>query len=177
MACHQLSQIVIAKGLPDYVTAYVHSRTDNDLGFKGIWGTSGGQCLLEYPGGVPFSYTGTRAGHGNPFGFASRWSGRWTIHGENGDIRREGGRLTLYKNGGSVEDYYLKDLDANLIEDERIQFNVFYEALTKGNNKEWLQQSSFDTWILMEACNESSRRNEKVSIRKLKENIFNNNNK
>ena len=172
LASHQLSQLVVAKGLPDNVTAYVHKRVDLDLDFKGIWGTSGGQCLLEYPDNVPFSYTGTRAGHGNPFGFASRWSGRWTIHGEKGDLRREGGRLTLYKNGVSVEDYYLKDLDANLIEDEKIQFNAFYEAVVNGKNRELLQQSSLDTWILMEACNESARKNKKISVKELKKSLI-----
>ena len=169
LACHQLSQLVAAKGLPNYVTAYVHSRVDKALDYRGVFGTSGGQCLFEYNDGVPFSYTGTRAAHGNPFGFASRWSGQWIIHGENGDIRREGGHLTLYKNGGPVEDYYLKDLDVNLIEDERIQFNAFYHALESNKDKKWLQQSSLDTWILMEACNESARKNEKISIQKLKE--------
>ena len=172
LACHQLSQLVAAKGLPNYVTAYVHSRVDKQLDYRGIWGTTGGQCLFEYSGGVPFSYTGTRAAHGNPFGFASRWSGRWTIHGEKGDIRREGGHLTLYRNGGPVEDYYLKDLDANLIEDERIQFNAFYEALTSGKDRKWLQQSSLDTWILMEACNESAKKNKKISIDKLKKYFY-----
>ena len=172
LASHQLSQLVVAKGLPDNVTAYVHKRVDLDLDFRGIWGTSGGQCLLEYPDNVPFSYTGTRAGHGNPFGFASRWSGRWTIHGEKGDLRREGGRLTLYKNGVSVEDYYLKDLDANLIEDEKIQFNAFYEAVVNGKNRELLQQSSLDTWILMEACNESARKNKKISVKELKKSLI-----
>lgn len=164
LACHQLSQLVAAKGLPEYVTSYVHNRIEPDLDFRGVWGTSGGQCIFEYPDGTPFSYTGTRAAHGNPFGVASRWSGQWTIHGEKGDIRREGGRLTLYRNGGIVEDYYLKDLDAGLYEDERIQFNAFYKALTSGEDKEWLQQTSLDTWILMEACNESARRKEKISV-------------
>ena len=87
------------------------------------------------------------------------------IHGERGDIRREGGRLTLYRDGGPKEDYYLKDLDSGLIEDDRIQFNAFYEALTIGREREWLQNSSLDTWILMEACNESARRNEKISVK------------
>ena len=169
LACHQLSQLVIAKGLPKYVTAYVHNRVDSDLGFTGVWGTTGGQCLFEYPGGIPFSYTGTRAAHGNIFGLASRWSGQWSIHGENGDIRREGGRLILYRKGEVVEDYFLKDLDINLIEDEKYQFNSFYEALIKGKNKEWLQQSSLDTWILMEACNESAKENRKISIYELKD--------
>ncbi len=168
LACHQLSQLVAAKGLPQYVTAYVHDRKEPDLDFRGVWGTAGGQCLFEYPGGVPFSYTGTRAAHGNPFGFASRWSGQWTIHGEKGDIRREGGRLTLYRNGGPKEDYYLKDIAADLCEDDRIQFSAFYDALTTGKDKQWLQQSSLDTWILMEACNESARRKEKININEFK---------
>jgi len=168
MACHQLSQLVAAKGLPDYVTAYVHSRIDPDLGFNGIWGTSGGQYLLEYQDGMSFSYIGTRAAHGNPFGFASRWSGQWLIHGENGDLRREGGRITLYRNGESIEDNYLKDLDPTLKEDDSIQFDAFYKALTTGKDRKWLQQSSLDTWILMEACNEAAKKNEKISIQKIK---------
>ena len=165
LGVHQLCQLVAAKGLPDYVTAYVHQQTEPVLEAPGAWGTLGGQCLFEYPDGVPFSYTGTRAAHANPFGFASRWSGQWMIHGERGDIRREGGRLTLYRDGGPKEDYYLKDLDSGLIEDDRIQFNAFYEALTIGREREWLQNSSLDTWILMEACNESARRNEKISVK------------
>ena len=173
MACHQLSQLVAAKGLPDYVTAYAQNRVDEELDYRGVFGTSGGQCIFEYPGGIPFSYIGTRAAHGNLFGFASRWSGQWIIHGENGDIRRQGGRLTLYKNGRSVEDHYLKDLGANLIEDEKVQFKAFYEALHSGKNRHSLQQSSLDTWILMEACNASAKTKEKVSIKKLKEHCFN----
>jgi len=174
LACHQLSQLVAAKGLPEFVTANVHDRLEPDLDFKGVWGTAGGQALFEYANGAPFTYTGTRAAHGNPFGFASRWSGQWTIHGEKGDIRREGGRLSLYRNGGPVEDYYLKDLDANLLEDDRIQFNAFHKALTTGEDREWLQQSSLDTWILMEGCNESARRNEKISVHKLKKYLMEN---
>ena len=172
MACHQLSQLVAAKGLPDYVTAYFQDRIDAELDWRGVFGTSGGQCLFEYPGGIPFSYIGTRAGHGNPFGFASRWSGQWIIQGENGDLRREGGHLTLYRNGGSVEDYYLKDTDATLMEDDRIQFNAFYNALTTGKDRKWLQQSSLDTWILLEACCESARRNKKISIQQLKKDCY-----
>ena len=172
LACHQLSQLVAAKGIPDFVTAYVHNRKEIKLDYRGIWGTSGGQCLFEYPDEVPFSYVGTRAAHGNPFGFASRWSGQWTIHGEKGDIRREGGHLTLYKDGGPVEDLHLKDLDANLIKDEEIQFSTFYESLIKGKNKKWLQESSLDTWILMESCNESARKKEKISIKDFKKNLL-----
>lgn len=176
LACHQLSQLVAAKGLPEFVTACVHARADRDLNFRGVWGTSGGQCLFEFADGTPFSYTGTRAAHGNPFGFASRWSGQWTIHGENGDIRREGGHLTLFRNGGPVEDYYLKDVDSGLLEDERIQFDVLHKALTTGENQEWLQQCSLDTWILMEACNVSARKRTRVSVSKLKEYLMENGN-
>ena len=160
-----------AKGLPEFVTAYGHNRKEPELDYRGVWGTSRGQCLFEYQGCVPFSYTGTRAAHGNPFGFASRWSGQWIIHGEKGDIRREGGRLTLYRDGNPREDYFLKDLDAGLIEDDRIQFSAFYDALTMGKEKEWLQQSSLDTWILMEACNESARRKEKINIKEFKKQL------
>ena len=168
LACHQLGQLVAAIGLPDYVTAYTHQRVEKELDYEGTWGTAGGQCLFEFPDGVPFSYVGTRAGHGNPFGFASRWSGQWTIHGDRGDIRREGGRLTLFRGGQSVEDYYLKDLDAGLIEDERLQFRAFYDAVTVGTNKQWMQDTSLDTWVLMEACNHSARNMEKVSLQDLK---------
>ena len=172
LACHQLSQLVAAKGLPDYVTAYAHKRIDQDLNYRGIFGTSGGQCIFEFANGIPFSYTGTRAAHGNPFGFASRWSGQWIIHGKEGDIRREGGRLTLYKKGMPVEDYFLKDLDINLLEDERIQFNAFYEALTSNKKKELIQETSLDTWILMEACNISAKKKEKISVKDLKMNLY-----
>lgn len=174
LACHQLSQLVAAKGLPEYVTAYVHQRIDEELDYTDVFGTTGGQCIFEYADGTPFSYTGTRAAHGNVFGFASRWSGQWIIHGEKADLRRQGGRISLYKNGAMVNDLYLKDLDENLIEDERIQFNQFYLALTKGKNKEWLQQSSLDTWILMEACNKSAREKKKISVKSLKEKFFKN---
>ena len=174
LACHQLSQLVAAKGLPKYVTSYAHKRIDKEIGYADVFGTTGGQCIFEYSDGTPFSYTGTRAAHGNIFGFASRWSGQWIIHGEKGDLRRQGGRISLYKNGSMVNDLYLKDLDQNLIEDERIQFKEFYLALTEGKNRTWLQQTSLDTWILMEACNKSARENKKISIKSLKEKFFKN---
>ena len=174
LACHQLSQLVAAKGLPEYVTAYVHQRIDEELDYTDVFGTTGGQCIFEYSDGTPFSYTGTRAAHGNIFGFASRWSGQWIVHGEKADLRRQGGRISLYKNGAMVNDLYLKDLDQNLIEDERIQFHEFYLAITDGKNKKWLQQSSLDTWLLMEACNQSARLKKKVSVKSLKEKFFTN---
>ena len=172
LACHQLSQLVAAKGLPEYVTSYVHDRIDEDLGYKGVFGTTGGQCIFEYADGAPFTYTGTRAGHGNPFGFASRWSGNWIFHGEHADVKRDGGRVQLYKKGNLVQDLFLKDLDNKLIEDESRQFNYFYEAISNKNKKDWIQQNSLDTWILMDACNESSAKKEKISVKKLKEFYF-----
>ena len=61
LACHQLSQLVAMLGLPEYVTSYVHRKVDKDIGQLGVFGTSGGQCIFEYPGKIPFTYTGTRA--------------------------------------------------------------------------------------------------------------------
>tara|TARA_A100001011_G_scaffold338059_1_gene368650 strand:- start:5 stop:1075 length:1071 start_codon:yes stop_codon:yes gene_type:complete len=168
LACHQLSQLVAAKGLPKFVTSYSQSRVDEEIGYKGVFGTSGGQCIFEYGDGVPFSYTGTRAGHGNPFGFASRWSGNWIFHGENGDLKRDGGRVQLYKKGNLVQDLFLKDLDNKLIEDESRQFNYFYDAILDIKKNKWIQENSLDTWILMDACNESSIKNKKISVEELK---------
>ena len=104
-------------------------KVDKDIGQLGIFGTSGGQCIFEFPGKIPFSYTGTRAAHGNPYGFASRWSGQWIIHGEKGDLKRDGGRITIFKNGQVVSDNFLKDLDNNLLKDEEAQFLKFYEMI------------------------------------------------
>ena len=172
LACHQLSQLVTIKGLPDYVTSYVHKRHDSEIGQIGIFGTSGGQCIFEYPGKIPFSYSGTRAAHGNPYGFASRWSGQWIIHGEKGDIKREGGRITVFKNGKIVEDNYLKDLDHDLINDENRQFDAFHSALISKKKSKKLYETSIDTWILMEACNESARKNIKISVKNFKKKLL-----
>ena len=174
LACHQLSQLVSIKGLPDHVTSYVHKKYDKEIGQIGIFGTSGGQCIFEYPGKIPFSYSGTRAAHGNPYGLASRWSGQWIIHGEKGDIKREGGRVTVFKKGQVVEDNYLKDLDFNLIDDEKKQFDAFYSALMSKNKNKDLQEASIDTWILMEACNESARKNIKISLKDFKKKLLKN---
>ncbi|MBP98420.1 hypothetical protein CMK18_20925 [Candidatus Poribacteria bacterium] len=171
LACHQLSQLVAAKGLPESVIAYVHKTIVPSIGLNGTWGTGGGQAVFEYDNAVPFSYTGTRAAHGNFFGFASRWSGRWYFQGTQGDLKREGGHITLYKDGETVLDYYLKDLDVDLIEDEKIQFRAFYDALTTGEGRKSIQKNSIDTWILMEACNESARTKNKISIREMEEKI------
>ena len=174
LACHQLSQLVAINGLPDYVTSYVHNKKDKDIGQTGVFGTAGGQCIFEYPGRIPFSYTGSRAAHGNPFGFASRWSGQWIIHGENGDIKRDGGRISVFKNGQMIEDTFLKDLDFDLLEDEKIQFQEFYDIIktSKKGTSQKIQNDSLETWILMEACNESAKLNKKISVKKFKKKIL-----
>ena len=176
LACHQLSQLVMIKGLPEYVTSYVHKRVDKDIGQLGVFGTSGGQCIFEYPGKIPFSYTGTRAAHGNPYGFASRWSGQWIIHGEKGDLKRDGGRITIFKNGQVVGDSFLKDLDNNLLLDEEIQFLKFFDMIkfsrSKKNPFKKFYEDSIDTWILMEACNESAKLNKKISVKNFKRKIL-----
>jgi len=48
---------------------------------------------------------------------------------------------------------------------------VFYDALTTGKNWEWLKQFSLDTWILMETCNESARKKEKIDINEFKKTL------
>ena len=175
LACHQLSQLVAMLGLPEYVTSYVHRKVDKGIGQLGVFGTSGGQCIFEYPGKIPFTYTGTRAAHGNPFGFASRWSGQWIIHGEKGDLKRDGGRVTIFKNGQVVSDNFLKDLDNNLLKDEEIQFIKFYEMIKFSKNKtnylKKIHDDSINTWILMEACNESAKLNKKISIKNFKKKV------
>jgi predicted dehydrogenase len=176
LACHQLSQLVTIAGLPEYVTSYVHNKVDKDIGQSGVFGTSGGQCIFEYPGKIPFSYSGTRAAHGNPYGFASRWSGQWIIHGEKGDIKRDGGRITVYKNGQVVSDNFLKDLDDNLLKDEEIQFLKFHEMIKfskdKKNTFKKIHNDSINTWILMEACNESAKLNKKISLKSFKNSLL-----
>lgn len=161
-ASHQLDQLVAAKGLPKHVTAHVHRTVDADLGQTGVWGTTGGQALFEYANGAPFSYTGTRAGHADEE-FVG-WSGHWRFHGENGDIVRDSGRLQLIRKGELVEDLTLPDIHPELIDDDRIQFEAFAFAITTGKDRDWLQESTLDTWVLMEACNESARTGNRIDV-------------
>ena len=66
-----------------------------------------------------------------------------------------------------IGEHYRKQ--QSLLEDDRIQFRAFFNALATGTDREWMQQSSLDTWVLMEACNLSARRREKIDIREFKE--------
>ena len=157
---HQLDQLVAAKGLPKYVTAHIHNRREPELGQIEAWGTAGGNALMEYANGAPFSYAGTRAGHASPFG----WSGHWTFHGEDADLRRDAGHLQLFRTGTCVEDLTLQDLHAGLIEDDRLQFDAFAEAIVNGTEREWMQETTLGTWVLMEACNESARTHARVDV-------------
>ena len=170
MGVHQLGQIVMSIGMPKSVISSSPEFEQEDIGFKGIKGTSSAICYFKYEDGSVISYTATRGGHGNPFGFASRWSGNWLFHGTKGDIKRDGGRLTLFRNGNTVKDFYLKDLDDNLYIDELKQYEMFYDNLS-GINKIDLQAKSLQVWILMEACNISSRLNKEVLIDEIIEDI------
>ena len=162
-AAHQLDQLVVAKGLPKYVTARVHGTRDEDLGQIGVPGTAGGQALLEYENGGSFSYTGTRAGHAAADRFDD-WSGHWSFHGEQGDIRRSAGRLRLFRKGEAVEDLQLTDIHDDLVEDDRAQFDAFAAAVASGAGREWLETTTLETWVLMEACNRSAREVTRVDV-------------
>ena len=166
MGIHQLSQIVAALGLPESVVSSSLEFKQEDIGFKGVTGTSSGVSFFKYKNGGTISYSATRGGHGNPFGFASRWSGNWLFHGTKGDIKRDGGRLTLYKNGNIVEDFFLKDLDNNLYLDELKQYEMFHQNLS-GNNKFDMQKKSLESWLLMEACNISIKKDKKILLNDL----------
>lgn len=163
-ACHQLDQLVGAMGLPKYVTACMHRRNAPDLDLTGVWGTAGGQALFEFENGACFTYMGTRAGHADPFGLGSRWTGRWTFHGQKGDLRRDGGHFELFRDGRCVEAFYVQDLHPGLIEDDRLMLDAIADALATGKGRDWLQSSLLGTWILMEACNESARRGERLDL-------------
>ena len=167
-ASHQLDQLVAAKGLPKYASALAHGRVEEALGQTGVWGTAGGQALFEYENGAAFTYAGTRSGHARSTG----WSGAWSFHGEEGDLQRDHGSLKLWRLGECVEDLQLQDLHGGLIEDDRIQFDSFATAIAAGEGREWMETSSLNTWVLMEACNESARTDSRVDVGAFREGLF-----
>ena len=162
MGCHQLGQLIKSLGAPKCVISQTPRQIDEEIGFLDVERTAGGSCILEYPGNRIFSYIGTRAAHSNPFGYAARWSGNWMFHGTNGDIKREGGRVSIFQKDKMIADTYCKDLDAGLIEDDMKQFIEFYKDIKK--NKKNLEKLSLLTWVTMEALNKSSRENKKIEI-------------
>jgi len=184
---HQLDQLVAAKGLPKYLTAYMQPNREQ----TGISGPSGGQVLMEYANGSPFCYTATRAAHTDAPGPANGaaglngWSGEWTIHGATGDISRtagypEPGHLRLFRQGECVEDLHLQDLHPptngvgyrHWEEDSRLQFEAFAEAISTGKDRDWIQESTWNTWVLMEACHESVRTHERVDVEEFRAKVM-----
>ncbi len=165
---HQLDQLVAATGLPRYVTARYHLRQDTEIAQTGIEGTAGGNTLFEYDNGAIVTYCGTRAAHAGPYS----WSGSCTMHGEEGDLIRNGGNLQLYRKGECVEDLTLQDLHPGLIEDDRLQFDAFAKAIEDGTDRDWLQNSTLNTWILMEACNESARTEKRLDVYELRSKLM-----
>lgn len=165
MGCHQLGQLVSALGLPKKVRCISPIQEDEEIGFINVNRTAGGNCLLEYKNNAVFSYIGTRAAHCNPFGFAARWSGSWMFHGTKGDIKREGGRISLYQKNNMIQDEYLEDLDNGLIKNDEMQFKQFYQDILNDSHNSELQKKSLQTWVLMEAINISSRENREVIIK------------
>ena len=60
--------------------------------------------------------------------------------------------------------YPCKICTAGLIEDDRLQFDAFAQAIANGTDRDWMQDTTLGTWVLMEACNESARTHEKVDV-------------
>ena len=66
----------------------------------------------------------------------------------------------------------LQDLHAGLVEDDRIQFDAFATAIETGEGREWMETSSVNTWVLMEACNVSARTEKRVNVDKFRAGLF-----
>lgn len=169
MGCHQLGQLVEWIGMPETVYSKSPKQIDENIGALGVDRTSSGIAILNYKNGGTFTYTATRAAHSNPYGFAARWSGSWIFNGTKCDVKREGGRVSIFKEQNMIGDVYLDDLDIGLIRNDEIQLEHFYEAIVKNKNE--IEKSSLDTWILMEALNTSSRNDEKINILEFKKSI------
>ena len=82
----------------------------------------------------------------------------------------------------SMEDVRLsiEKLPDRFVEHPNLVFvvsNLHYaeaSSLTSKNRNRDLEEASIDTWILMEACNESARRNIKISVKDFKKKILKN---
>ena len=163
MGCHQLGQLVEWIGMPESVYCKAPNEKDLSIGVLGVERTSSGIAILEFQNGSSFSYSATRAAHSNPYGFAARWSGSWILHGTNADIKREGGRISIFRENNMIGDVYVDDLDVGLLNNEFMQIEDFYFSIINGNKD--MEKKSLDTWILMEALNESSRQNKKIYLK------------
>jgi len=169
MACHQLGQLVAILGLPLSVYSKSSIGGDRYIGYKNIPRTASGSVIFDYGKARYFTYIGNRSAHGNPQGFAGRWSGDWLFNGTKCDLKRSGGRITVYSNGAVIKDSYLQDIDDYQILDDERQYDNFYKSIITKNRS--LEKSTLETWLLMEACNISSRKNKKINISDLKKNI------
>ena len=87
------------------------------------------------------------------------------FHGTNADIYRD--RVGLQYIKKYYSGFISKDLDLNLIEDEKVQLKHFKNQLNNKFDQIDIQRSSLETWILMEACNISSRENKEINIQDL----------
>jgi len=103
----------------------------------------------------------------------ARGSGSWLFHGTMSDLKRSGGRITVFSNGQVKKDSYLQDIDDFQILDDQRQYESFYKSII--NNDKLLEKETLETWILMEACNISSRRNKVIKISTLKKELGINN--
>jgi len=169
MACHQLGQLVAILGLPLSVYCKSPIGGDRRIGYKNISRTGSGSVIFDYGQGRYFTYIGNRSAHGNPQGFAGRWSGDWLFNGTKCDLKRSGGRITVYSNGAVIKDSYLQDIDDYQILDDERQYDNFYKSIITKNRS--IEKNTLETWLLMEACNISSRKNKKINISDLKKNI------
>ena len=52
----------------------------------------------------------------------------------------------------------------DMVADEVIQLGAFAWAITIGEGHEWMHNSTLATWVLMEACNESTRTGTRVDV-------------
>ena len=166
MACHQLGQLVACLGLPKSVYCKSSPGGLKSIGYNKTSRTGSGNIIFDYGNGKYFNYVGNRTGHGNPKGFAARWSGEWMFGGSKGDLRRSGGRITFFSDGMIKKDTYLQDVDDFQKLDDARQYENFYDALKLKKN--YIEKQSLDTWILMEACNISSREKKIVNINSLR---------
>ncbi len=166
MAIHQLGQLVASLGLPHTVFCKSPRGGDKTIGYKNINRTGSGTVIFDYGEGRYFTYLGNRSGHGNPRGFAARWSGDWMFNGTRGDLKRSGGRITVFSDGSIKKDSYLQDIDDFQILDDERQYNLFFSSIV--NKLKYLEKQSLETWLLMEACNISSKKSKVVNLKELK---------
>ena len=169
MAIHQLGQLVSCLGLPESVFCKSPTGGDSTIGYRNIKRTGSGTVIFDYGNGKYFTYLGNRSGHGNPKGYAARWSGEWLFNGSKSDLKRSGGRVTLFSNGTIKKDTYLQDIDDYQILDDERQYNLFFHSIV--NKNKYFEKQTLETWLLMEACNLSSRNNTIINLKKLKKTL------